>query len=205
VRKTPWQKQASELTKYDWLTAICHNPKHSRRTRDLRVAQALMQLADADTMLAWPTQETLAELSGLADSRQVRSALASMAGSGAIAVVKLSELSDETRDELAIKRRGRGKAYRLKSFWAYEILEASRSPVTKRSQPEKLRAGKAAKRTKAVLSERTTTDRFRADYNSPAYTSVDTGRTLKPSTEGNNQLGVYAREANSYAAMSRGE
>ena len=84
-----------------------------------------MTLADAETCLAWPTQESIAELSGLADERQVRSALASLAGTGAIEKKKVSELSEESAGRLGLKRKSRGVAYKLKLFWACEILELS--------------------------------------------------------------------------------
>lgn len=174
IRRRPWSKPLAEMSKYDWLTACCHNPRHRARTRDLRVAIALMQLADADTCLAWPTQESLAELSGLPTTRQVRSGLASLSGTGAIEKKKVSELSEESRGKLAIKRRGRGVAYKLKLFWAQEILEAALSPATVRAEP--VRLASSAKRGRAqtlanarqrnvterseTLPSRLTTDRY---------------------------------------------
>ncbi|MDG4896619.1 hypothetical protein P9272_23920 [Mesorhizobium sp. WSM4976] len=202
-RNRPWQKSLAEMSKYDWMVAVCHNPKHGRRPRDLRVAVALMQLADAETCLAWPTQESLAQLTGLADERQVRSALASLVGTGAIEKKKVSELSEESAGKLEVKRKGRGTAYKLKLFWAYEILELSMS--TKRAEPARLAASdKKGKRTDLDRSapepnrtdldrqDRTDLDRSQADQLSPPNTSWEVQDT-ENSDEGS-KLGAYVDE-----------
>lgn len=187
-RKRAWQKSLAEMSKYDWMTAVNHNKKHSRRTRDLRVAFALMTLADAETCLAWPTQESIAELSGLADERQVRSALASLAGTGAIEKKKVSELSEESSGRLDVKRKSRGVAYKLKLFWACEILELSMA--TKRTEPARLASSdKKGKRTNTDRFEgqpnrtntdrqkRTNTDRSQPDCDRPPNTLAETKDT----------------------------
>ncbi len=203
-RKRAWQKTLAEMSKYDWLTAVCHNRKHRGRTRDLRVAIALMQMADADTCLAWPTQESLAELSGLADERQVRSALASLAGTGAIEKKKVSELSEESHGKLDVKRKSRGIAYKLKMFWACEILELAMSPATVRIEPDRLASSEKRNRTTTVRQDRTTAVRCEPDYHSPPNTTEETKDTGE-GTEGSN-LGVYTREAplSAYATATRG-
>ncbi|RWL87722.1 MAG: hypothetical protein EOR67_16115 [Mesorhizobium sp.] len=204
-RKRAWQKTLAEMSKYDWLTAVCHNQKHRGRTRDLRVAIALMQLADVKTCLAWPTQESIAQLSGLADERQVRSALASLAGSGAIQKRKVSELSEESQIILDVKRKGRGGAYKLMLFWAFEVLELSMSPATVRAEPSRLassdksgnrtttdRNSPPSNRTMTDRQNRTTADRFEPDYDSPANTTGETKDT-ENSDEGS-KLGAYEEE-----------
>ncbi|CAN7517667.1 helix-turn-helix domain-containing protein [Mesorhizobium caraganae] len=203
-RKRPWQKTLAEMTKYDWATACCHNEKHRGRTRDLRVAIALMQLADADTCLAWPTQESLAELSGLADTRQVRSALKSLTGTGAIEKKKVSELSEESNGKLDVKRKSRGIAYKLKLFWAYEILEAAMSPGRVRAEPDRLASSEKRNRTTTVRQNRTTTVRCEQDYHSPPNTTVETKDTREGAER--TTLGVYTREAplSDYATATRG-
>ncbi|TGR13067.1 hypothetical protein EN833_07790 [Mesorhizobium sp. M4B.F.Ca.ET.190.01.1.1] len=171
-----------------------------------------MQFADAETCLAWPTQESLVEMSGLADTRQVRSALASLAGSGAIKKKKVSELSEESQGKLDVKRKSRGAAYKLMLFWAYEILEFSLASV--RAEPSRLassdktgnrtttdRNGSRSKRTTTDRQKRTTTDRFIPDYDRPPNTTEETKETEK-SAEGKD-LGVYTREASAYALASR--
>lgn len=219
-RKRAWQKSLAEMSKYDWLTAVCHNQKHGRRTRDLRVAFALMQLADADTCLAWPTQESLAELSGLADTRQVRSALASLAGTGAIEKKKVAELYDESKGKLDVKRKARGIAYKLKMFWAYEILELAMSPSTLRAEPARLassdKKGKRTNtdrfddqpnRTTADRQKRTTTDRCKADCHRPPNTTRETKDTEEGSERTISLASTHAREStapNAYATATRG-
>ncbi|MBB6407647.1 helix-turn-helix domain-containing protein [Mesorhizobium sangaii] len=217
-RKRPWQKTLAEMSKYDWMTAVFHNQRHRRRTRDLSIAFALMQFADADTCLAWPTQESLAELSGLADERQVRSALASLAGTGAIEKKKVSELSEESAGKLDVKRKGRGVAYKLKLFWAYEILELSMA--TQRAEPARLassdktgnrtttdRSPSKPNRTTADRQKRTTTDRSQPDYHRPPNTTGETKDTERGSEGTVSLASTPAREtsaSNGYAAASRG-
>ncbi|TGS89478.1 hypothetical protein EN817_03820 [Mesorhizobium sp. M3A.F.Ca.ET.174.01.1.1] len=215
-RLRAWEKSLAEMSKYDWMTAVNHNRKHGGRTRDLKVAFALMQLADADTCLAWPTQESLADLSGLADTRQVRSGLASLAGTGAIEKKKVSELSEESQGRLAVKRKGRGVAYKLKMFWAYEVLELSFSSAGVRAEPTQL-AASDKKRTTIVRNsddlnrttidrqKRTTIVRSQADYVSPANTTVDTKDTEEGSEGKVTLASTRARGSNGYAAASRGE
>lgn len=214
-RKRAWQKTLAEMSKYDWMVGVCHNQKHGRRPRDLRVAFALMTLADAETCLAWPTQESLAELTGLADERQVRSALASLAGTGAIEKKRVSDLSEESAGKLDVKRKGRGVAYKLKLFWACEILELSMA--TQRTEPMRLASSdKKGNRTELDRSEpqpnrtdldrqnRTDLDRSQADQLSPPNTTWETKDTedLRERTG----LGVYPREApvSAYSQATRG-
>lgn len=218
-RKRAWQKTLAEMSKYDWMTAVCHNQKHGRRPRDLRVGFALMQLADADTCLAWPTQESLAELSGLADERQVRSALASLAGTGAIEKKKVSELSEESAGKLDVKRKSRGAAYKLKLFWACEILELSMA--TQRPEPARLassdKTGKRTdldrfegqpNRTNLDRQKRTDLDRSQPDQLSPPNTTEETKDTERGPERTVVSLALTpAREAspvNAYSTATRG-
>ena len=196
----PWDKALPDLSKFDWLTAVCHNSKHQKRTRDLRVAIALSRLADASTGIAWPTQQSLADLGGFADPRQVRSAIASLRGTGAIEVVRIGELSEETRATLALKRQSRGKAYRLRMFWASETLEGSNSPSSVRLEPAHLQFGKARKRITVVRSKRTTVVRSEQDHDSPPNMREDI-QDIKAGAEGTVRL-ASTREGNSYALAS---
>ncbi|WP_202360157.1 helix-turn-helix domain-containing protein [Mesorhizobium sp. 131-3-5] len=196
------------MTKYDWIIAVSHNWKHGRRPRDLRVAIALMNLADAATCMAWPTQESLAEMTGLADERQVRAALASLVGTGAIEKKKVSDLSEESAGKLDVKRKGRGVAYKLKLFWACEILELSMA--TQRAEPARLASSdKKGKRTDLDRFEgqpnrtdldrqnRTDLDRSQADQLSPPNTTEETKDTIR-SPERTASL-ASTREASAYA------
>ncbi|BCH10460.1 hypothetical protein MesoLj131c_47180 [Mesorhizobium sp. 131-3-5] len=207
-RKRAWQKTLAEMTKYDWIIAVSHNWKHGRRPRDLRVAIALMNLADAATCMAWPTQESLAEMTGLADERQVRAALASLVGTGAIEKKKVSDLSEESAGKLDVKRKGRGVAYKLKLFWACEILELSMA--TQRAEPARLASSdKKGKRTDLDRFEgqpnrtdldrqnRTDLDRSQADQLSPPNTTEETKDTIR-SPERTASL-ASTREASAYA------
>ncbi|MFC3725935.1 hypothetical protein [Neoaquamicrobium sediminum] len=202
----PWEKTLADLSKYDWLTAVSLNPRHQSRPRDLRVAIALMQLADAATCLAWPTQDTLASLTGMSNTGHVRAGLRSLKGTGAIEIVKISELSEMTMDAISVKRKGRGRAYKLKLFWAYEILEASRKAVYRRPVPEHLVEGKERKKTGANRSTidrqiRSTIDRFKPVYDRPTNTTVDTNDT-NGGFEGNVSRLASTRVVNAYAIAS---
>ena len=139
-RKGPWSKQLGELSKYDWLTAVGLSSEHRLNPLDLRVAIALMNHAD-ETHLAWLTQRTLKEFAGVADERQVRTAIASLRSSGAIETPYIGELDSVSKAK--IDRADRGKAYRLRMFWAFEVFEAN---VKFREQPEpkQLRTTQAA-------------------------------------------------------------
>lgn len=217
-RKRAWQKTLAEMTKYDWIIAVSHNWKHGRRPRDLRVAIALMNLADAATCLAWPTQESLAELSGLADERQVRSALASLVGTGAIEKKKVSELSEESAGKLDVKRKSRGVAYKLKLFWACEILEFSMA--TQRTEPARLassdKKGKRtdldrfdgqSNRTNLDRQKRTDLDRSQADQLRPPNTLAETKDTQDGSEGTTSLASTHARESspsNAYARAKAG-
>lgn len=202
-KKKPWEKSLAEMSKYDWIVAISHNQKHGRRPRDLRVAMALMQMADPDTCLAWPTQESLAEMSGFAEERQVRCALRSLVGTGAIQKVRISEISEESRAKLGIKRKLSGVAYRLKLFWAQEIFELSMSPAGARSEPAQLAlSDKRGKRTNLDRQKRANLDRLQADQLSPPNTTGEVQDT-ENSTEGR-ILGVYTRDGVSAYAIASG-
>lgn len=206
-----FQKSLKDLNKYDWLIAVCQNSKHQQRTRDLRVAVALMSLADAKTMLAWPTQESIAELAGLSDPRLVRMGLASLAGTGAIEIVRLYELSEADREIVTAKRNRRGKCYRLSAIWAYEMFEAAQSPARKELAVKRQNAGarlaaarkkKAEeKRIEAIRKNRITTNRSKQDWRDPPYTSRDTAGH-EESTEGTIDSTSTRASENAYAVAS---
>lgn len=202
---SPWDKTLDELSKYDWATAVGLSPAHKNRPLELRAANALMQHANS-SFLAWPSQQTLMRFMGVADERQVRTAVASLASSGALARVRISQLDEDSRK--AVERTGRGVAYRLIMFWAYEVFEAD--PKHERREPSHLRIAKDDRttlvlsandddRTTVVRSDRTTLVRCQQDYGSPPNTKGklrDTEEAAKVS-----QDLASTREGNAYAMM----
>ena len=72
----------------------------------------------------------------------------------------MSELSEESHGKLDVKRKSRGIAYKLKMFWACEILELAMSPATVRLEPDRLASSEKRNRTTTVRLNRTTTVRL---------------------------------------------
>ena len=62
----------------------------------------------------------------------------------------MSELSEESHGKLDVKRKSRGIAYKLKMFWACEILELAMSPATVRLEPDRLASSEKRNRTTTV-------------------------------------------------------
>ena len=177
--RMPWEKPYTELNKYDWFTAVTLHPKHTVCPRDLRVANALFQYADKGTLVAWPGQQTIAKMAGLANTRQVRSAIANLVASGAIQTRRIDALPEEIRERLAEKmsaRKPHGKAYLLDQFWAYETFEAYRHKLANGSgtEPAQLKNGKRRNRTGRVRKNRTDSVHRQPDCVSPPNTDGDT-------------------------------
>lgn len=181
------------------MTAVCISEAHKKRPLDLRVANAVMQHASG--AMSWPSQRTLARYAGVADERQVRNAIASLAGSRALSRRSIAELDAESRTK--IERKARGQVYQLNMFWALEVFEGARK--TKRKEPALLRLGRERKRTMAVLSDRTNAVRCEQDEGRPPNTKVNLSDTKKGASEGFPGL-ASPREANRYAlAKARGD
>lgn len=211
-RNLPWEKELSELTKFDWLTAVGLSHDHKHSPLQLRLAIGLMQHADAETMVAWPTQETLAKYAGVAEERQVRRAIKAMCGSQAISRCRISQLDEAVRERVV--RNKRGVAYTLNLAWAFDVLEASKDPLP--TEPKHLRDARRKRalsqvnsadsdRTTAVLSHRTTVDRYEQDYGSPPYHKGIRSDHKKEAPDRKDLASTYARGSNGYAAASKGE
>jgi len=190
--KQPWEKELIELTKYDWSIAVGLHPKHKNCPLDLRVANVLMQKADGGTCLMWATQQSIAKLVGVADERQVRTAMHRLEESGAIIKKRIADLQPETFESLGEKMNGnrnkRGVVYTLKLFWAMETFEqyANRSPA----EPRHLRKKREGHRTTIVRQHRTTIVRSGQDYDSPPYTTVGNYTDTKGAFEGKEPIKV---------------
>jgi hypothetical protein len=197
----PWEKEMIDLTKYDWAIAVGHHPAHKNCPRDLRVANVFQKLTDAETGLMWATQQTIAQLAGLGDERQVRTAMQRFEASKAIEKKRIANLQTDTLEALGAKmnshRNRRGAVYKLRMFWAYETFEtyAKRD----RREPEQLRKGRLVKRTTIVRSKRTTIVRSGADHDSPAYIQEDISTDIKEGHEGGNPIKVSSVEVSSEA------
>lgn len=200
IIKQPWDKELSELTKYDWSVAVGLHPQHKNCPLDLRVANILMQRADAGTCLMWATQQSIAKLVGVADERQVRTAMRRLEESGAIVKKRIADLQPDTFDALGEKMSGnrnkRGVIYTLKLFWAMETFEAyvKRSP----SEPKHLRKTREEHRTTIVRNDRTTIVRSGQDYDSPPYTTSQNYTDTEKGNERKQDL-ASTREGNLYA------
>lgn len=198
-RRLPWEKELIELTKFDWLTAVGLSHDHKHSPLQLRIAIGVMQHADPETKVAWPSQQTLAQYAGVGDERQVRRAILAMCDSGAISRGRISQLDEESREK--VTRHKRGVAYRLNMYWAFEVLEASTKPLP--AEPMQLKKAHID-RTTAVLSDRTTAVRHTQDYGSPPYKEG----TLEISEKkaGNEEGSASTREtpASAYSVASRG-
>jgi hypothetical protein len=193
ARLHPWHKECNALSKYDWQTAVCHHPIHKNRPLDLRVANALMQLADSETLFAWPSQRTLARYAGVPHERQVRLALSSLVATGAIAKILVRDLDPEIATKVSRSRRG--SAYRLKKFWAWEVFEASQK--VKNSEPSSLRRGRELYRTSTVPENRTPSVRSEQDGVRPPNTESKHHETEKRAFEG--KQGRASTRENRYA------
>lgn len=199
----PWQKEAADLNKFDWMTAIGISERHRNSPRDLRVAAVMLRLADQETNYVWATQETIAKLAGLADGRQVRASMERLEGEkgsgGALRRSRIGDLQPDMLEQLAGRmnaRNRRGVVYKLSMFWAYEVFEGYGK--TDRKEPSQLRKGKALNRTTSVRSYRTEPVRSTPDYVSPAYIEGDMQRDIRDSRERKEDL-ASTREANSYS------
>lgn len=133
----PWEKEPSDLSQFDWLTAVGLSPDHREKPTDLRAAQEMMRFTSGSTCLAWPTVETLALYIGCHRVSASRS-ISNLKRSGALEVICIADLPDNLRDE--IKRKGRGNAYGLNIGWAAEVF-AVRSCL-KRKEPEAMKNGR---------------------------------------------------------------
>lgn len=212
--KAPWQKSMTEMSKYDWLTAVGLDLSFKHQPLILRVANVLMQFADPETMIAWPSQATIALYAGVADQRQIRHAVGRLAfrerddDHAAVIKCRINDLPEEVRS--TVERQAKGKAYRLDMFWALETLEASQSPF--RAEPRQLSRRRTtpvlsepdrttavlseddAHRTTAVLLDRTTAVLSTPDYDSPPYTKGILRDTKEGSEEKENLALTRARE-----------
>ena len=207
-RLQPWEKELVELTKFDWLLAVGMSYWHKHSPLQLRVATVLMQHADSNTMLAWPSQRTIAQYAGVAAESQVRRAVAALCESKALKRCRISQLDEA--DQAKVTRNKRGVAYRLSMFWALETLEASQAPLPR--MPKQLRDGLAAKaaKAKAVPGEfdrptvernnRPTVERYTPPYDRAAYQPV-TLRDQKKDSPSEQDL-ASTREASAYALAS---
>ncbi|WP_202349997.1 helix-turn-helix domain-containing protein [Mesorhizobium sp. 113-1-2] len=201
-KRLPWEKYLVDLTKFDWLTAVCLSHDHKHAALQLRLAIVLMQHADPETMVAWPTQETLAKYAGVADERQARRAIKALCDSHAILRCRISELDEASQEK--VTRNKRGVAYTLSLPWAFAVLEASKDPLP--AEPKHLRDARR-NRTTAVLSNRTTAVRYEQDYGSPPYTKRKRSDQIKEAPDRKDLASTPAREStpsNSYSSASRG-
>lgn len=204
----PWEKELVELTKFDWLLAVGMSHWHKHSPLQLRVAIVLMQHADGKTMLAWPSQRTIAQYAGVAAESQVRRAVAALCESQALKRCRISQLDEA--DQAKVTRNKRGVAYRLSMFWALEILEASQAPLPR--MPKQLRDGLAAKAAKAKAApdefdrstlernDRSTLERHTPLYDRAPYQKGILRDQRKDSPSDENLAST--REASAYALAS---
>lgn len=202
-RLYPWQKEAADLNKFDWMTAVGISERHRNSPRDLRVAAVMLRLADQETNYVWATQETIAKLAGLADGRQVRASMERLEGAkgsgGALRRSRIGDLQPDMVEQLDGRmnaRNRRGVVYKLSMFWAYEVFEGYGKAA--RREPSQLRKGKATKRTAPVRYDRTAPVRYEADYVSPAYIEEDIPSDINSGRERKEDL-ASTREGNAYA------
>lgn len=206
-KRLPWEKDLVDLNKFDWLTAVGLSHWHKYSPLQLRIAIGLMQHADAETMVAWPSQQTLAQYAGVADAGQVRKAIRGLKNSGSISYCRISQLDD--MEQAKITRQKRGLAYKLELFWAYEQLEESQLPL--RAMPKQLRDGKARKqqekeqlnRSTPDRSDRSTVDRSTPVHDRPPY--KDRPEEISEKEAPNEGDSVSTRDpSNAYATATRG-
>lgn len=161
------------FSKFAWLTAVLADRRVTGN--QFRLLTALFIRADEDGY-AWPTQETLAGMCGFSDQRKVRVALQGARELGHLSTGMIAALKDSVRERIG--RTGRGTFYRLETA-EIPAVEAGK-------EPDKLRRGKAAKRTVAVLIDRTTAVLSNRTAGSPpnrtGYASDSTGAAAPSSS-----------------------
>jgi hypothetical protein len=178
----PWDKtDFKDIKRYDWLTAVCVSDKHCDRPRDLRLANTLMQHMNDETGLSFPTQESLAKWSRLANDRQVREAIYSLEESGAVTRKRMKDLQPETMD--VVKKLGnrtmRAVVYKLNLFWAFETFERYRFQLNSgATDARKQLAARMQYRPETDRCYRPESDRYKPAYSRPANTVGYTVETL---------------------------
>lgn len=130
----PWEKEPQALTQFDWLTSVGLSVHHGNTPTDLKLAATLMRFCSGQTMMAWPTVDTLAEYAGCHRTK-AQNGITRLKNSGALVVVRIADLPDNLREK--VKRRGRGNAYALNMSWAAEILSVK--PFLKKPEPSQLK------------------------------------------------------------------
>jgi alkylated DNA nucleotide flippase Atl1 len=199
--RLPWEKPLPDLSKYDWLTAVGLHPMHKHCDRDLRIANIVMQMADAETGLMWATQQTIAALAGVGDERQVRTTMQRFEKSGALSKARIADLQQDTLDALHEKMSGnrnkRGAVYKLRMFWAFETFEAYGK--RKAQEPDHLRKMRELNRTTPVRCERTTPVRLEQDNGCPAYTTEGNYTDTENGNERKQDLASTREGLNPYA------
>ncbi|QKD17481.1 helix-turn-helix domain-containing protein [Mesorhizobium sp. NZP2077] len=203
-KRLPWEKELVDLNKFDWSIAVGLSHWHKHSPLQLRIANVLMQHAN-DGNIAWPSQQTLAQYAGVADSGQVRKGVRALKGSGAISYCRISQLDDVEQSK--ITRQKRGLAYKLEMFWAYEQLEESQQPL--RAMPRQLRDGKARKqqqqldRSTADRSNRSTIDRSTPVHDRPPYKDGTEEISEKTALNEEDSASTRATPINAYSAATR--
>ncbi|ESY20393.1 helix-turn-helix domain-containing protein [Mesorhizobium sp. LNJC391B00] len=209
-KRLPWEKELVDLNKFDWLTAVGLSHWHKHSPLQLRVAIGLMQHADPETMVAWPSQQTLAQYAGVASESQIRRAIVALCDSGSIGRGRISSLCEQ--DQAKVTRNRRGVAYRLNLFWAFETFEAAQKPL--RAMPKQLRDGKAAKtgstpdeqldRSTVERNDRSTVERHTPPYGRAPY--QEGTEEISEKTAGNEEGSVStgATPPNAYALAKGG-
>lgn len=191
----PWTKDLKDIKRYDWLTAVNVSDAHRDRPRDLRLANTLMQHMNDETGLAFPTQESLAKWSRLANDRQVRESIYSLEASGAMARKRMQDLQPETLD--IVKKLGhrtmRAVVYKLNLFWAFETFERYQFQMTLGpSERRRELAARMQHRPESDRCYRPESDRYKPAYVRPANTVGYTVETL--GSAGNEGESFYGRE-----------
>ncbi|MFC0246511.1 hypothetical protein [Falsochrobactrum ovis] len=203
--KRPWEKEMPELNKYDWVVAVGFHPAHKNSPRDLRVSNALMQMADGETNLMWATQQTIAQYADVSDVRQVRTSLQRLSASGAVVKRRIADLQPDMLEALTSKmnsnRNKRGAVYTLRMFWALETFEACGK--RQKVEPAHLRKSRERNRTSSVLNNRTSSVLQGQDCRSPAYTTYTNYNDTKAGFERNQDL-ASTYEGNGYARAKAG-
>ncbi|WP_202302260.1 helix-turn-helix domain-containing protein [Mesorhizobium sp. 131-2-1] len=211
-KRLPWEKELVDLSKFDWQVAVNLSHDHKHSPLQLRVAVALMLHADSETMVAWPSQKTLAQYTGAASESQVRRAVVALCASTAITRGRISSLCEE--DQAKVTRNKRGVAYRLNLLWAFETLEASQKPLPR--MPKQLRDGLAAKaakikgtsdeldRSTVERNDRATVERYVPPYDRAAYQEGNIRDQIKEAPDRKDLASTRESQANAYSAMTRG-
>ena len=169
--------------------------QHSDRPRDLRMANTLMQHMNDDTGLSFPTQESMAKWSRLANDRQVREAIYSLEDSGAVSRKRMQDLQPETLE--LVKKLGhrtmRAVVYKINLFWAFEVFERYIFQMSiGTTDAKKLLAARLQHRPDTDRYERPESDRYKPAYVRPPNTVEDTVDTL--GSAGSKEHLLYGRE-----------